>query len=205
MKYRFTFALLLYVCLAQAQPMPQLDSTTIYCGVFKADSGKYFPVEKRFEIKNVGDEPLIIQAGLGNGGGAYLHCHKEPIAPSESGECVFHYGSLGATKFTRRLKLHWYGPDGLEEILMSFTGVKKNYAYEGPHLKIKQRVFDLDTVSGGRNRIDNTDFYTVSVMLVNVGNQTAILTGASTSDGGTMMSWPKEPIMPGDTAVCIFH
>jgi len=205
MKYRFTYALLFLTVLAHSQPKPQLDSTTWYCGVSKTDSGNIFHIEKRFEIKNIGDEPLIIQTGLGDGGGAHINCQKEPIAPGESGFCEFVYGSRGDIKYRRKLKLHWLSDEREKEILLTFTGGKKYYTHKGPILKADSNTYRLGVIKGGRNRIDSHHLYTMRIPLVNVGDQPAVLTRATTSDGGTMLTWPKEPIMPGDTVFCIFH
>ncbi|MGB6036007.1 MAG: DUF1573 domain-containing protein [Cryomorphaceae bacterium] len=83
--------------------------------------------------------------------------------------------------------------------VVAFT-VMGGYAQEakavtgGPEISVDKEVHDYGTIKQGANG-------TCEFALTNTGSEPLIISRAKGSCGCTVPEWPKEPIMPGESAV----
>lgn len=69
------------------------------------------------------------------------------------------------------------------------------HLYSQPEIKVLEKDRDLQAIL-------TDSIYHLPFIIINTGNEPLIITRFNTSDGGFFPGrWPKEPIMPGDSAV----
>jgi len=77
------------------------------------------------------------------------------------------------------------------------TPVKENFKptqTNGPEIEFNKMVHDYGTIIEGANGECEFEFK-------NVGSEPLVLSNVSSSCGCTVPNWPKDPVMPGKTAV----
>jgi hypothetical protein len=78
---------------------------------------------------------------------------------------------------------------------VAFTGVAQNAQplTGGPQISVDKEVHDYGTIKQGANGA-------CEFAITNTGSEPLIISNAKGSCGCTVPEWPKEPIMPGQTA-----
>ncbi len=77
-------------------------------------------------------------------------------------------------------------------LFAAFSGIAQAVS-GGPSISVDKEVHDYGTIKQGANGA--CDF-----MITNTGSEPLIISNAKGSCGCTVPEWPKEPIMPGQTA-----
>lgn len=175
-----------------------------------------------FKFKNTGKQPLIITRAYTSGGGDVAEWEKEPIQPGKMGEIriTFHTaGKVGQPFYKRTVivsnaaskewanYLYIKGQVVAKKAAAQPAPPAMNYAPTHPSLDdpkaprfkfLNGETHDFGTVEAGPDLLYVFKFK-------NIGKEPLIISHVSTSDGATIATWEKEPVLPGKSGKIGVH
>ena len=77
--------------------------------------------------------------------------------------------------------------------IATFAVAQEDTAVEGPKMMFEQTTIDYGTIDKGADGVRK-------FMFTNTGTEPLVIKNARGSCGCTVPTWPKEPVMPGETA-----
>ncbi len=155
---------------------------------------------RTFLVKNIGNKPLLITACQSNCGCLTPTCPREPIMPGKSAKVEAHYFNTNTIGiFNKNIKIMSNDPI-TPSLVITIKGevveeTSENVAKvtNGPRIHV-----DISAVDYGKYKINFSP--TRSITVKNIGNEPLVLTNC-TSSCCIIPNCPREPIMPGKSAV----
>ena len=115
----FTLTALLCQLAMVAQPQAEFKEVTYDFGTIKESKG---PVKHTFELKNVGDKPLIIVDAVASCGCTQPSYTAKPIKPGKKGKVEVTFNPKGrAGTFRKTIKVKTNCPDKVSSIIITGT------------------------------------------------------------------------------------
>ena len=151
--------------------------------------GESYTYEYRF--MNTGDQPLFIQSCRGNAN--FIPTYpKKPIMPNEEGIITVNYKpNIGTMQKTIRVQSNG-GNVTLSMKGQTIKGPTKVKPF--PVIHFENTEFDDGKIKRGPSRNYNYPFK-------NIGNAPLLISQVKTPCGCHAASWPKDPIMPGQSSI----